>query len=103
VNLRGNIIPVLDLRKFFGLSEKGMTDATRIIIVDSAGAKTGIIVDSVSEVLRFEKALIEPPPELLSNGIDSSYVEGVGKLDDGKRIVLILRLDKILDFERISA
>lgn len=103
VNLRGNIIPVLDLRKLFGLSEKAMTDATRIIIVDSAGVKTGIIVDSVSEVLRFEKALIESPPELLNNGIDSSYVEGVGKLDDGKRMVLILRLDKVLDFEKISA
>lgn len=103
VNLRGNIIPVLDLRKFFGLSDKGTTDATRIIIVDSAGVKTGIIVDSVSEVLRFEKVLIESPPELLSNGIDSSYVEGVGKLDDGKRMVLILRLDKVLDFEQISA
>ncbi|WP_051330992.1 chemotaxis protein CheW [Aneurinibacillus terranovensis] len=103
VNLRGNIIPVLDLRKFFGLSEKGITDAARIIIVDSAGAKTGIIVDSVSEVLRFEKALIESPPELLSNGIDSSYVEGVGKLNEGKRMVLILRLNKVLDFEKISA
>lgn len=103
VNLRGNIIPVLDLRKFFGLSEKELTDATRIIIVDSAGVKTGIIVDSVSEVLRFEKALIESPPELLSNGIDSSYIEGVGKLDDGKRMVLILRLEKVLDFEKLSA
>jgi Chemotaxis signal transduction protein len=103
VNLRGNIIPVLDLRKLFGLSAKAMTDATRIIIVDSAGEKTGMIVDSVSEVLRFEKALIEPPPELLKSGIDSSYVEGVGKLDDGKRIVLILRLDKVLNVEQISA
>ncbi|GIQ65393.1 hypothetical protein PACILC2_39610 [Paenibacillus cisolokensis] len=62
-----------------------------------------MIVDSVSEVLRFEKALIEPPPELLKSGIDSSYVEGVGKLDDGKRIVLILRLDKVLNIEQISA
>jgi purine-binding chemotaxis protein CheW len=103
VNLRGNIIPVMDLRKFFGLSEKAVTDATRIIIVDSAGVKTGIIVDSVSEVLRFDKAFIESPPELLSSGIDSSYIEGVGKLDDGKRMVLILRLNKILDFDKISA
>jgi purine-binding chemotaxis protein CheW len=94
---------VLDLRKFFGLSEKEITDATRIIIVDSAGVKTGIMVDSVSEVLRFEKALIESPPELLSNGIDSSYIEGVGKLEEGKRMVLILRLDKVLDFEKLSA
>jgi len=103
VNLRGNIIPVLNLRKFFGLSDKEMTDATRIIIVDFAGAKTGIMVDSVSEVLRFEKALIEPPPDILTNGIDSGYVEGVGKLEDGKRMVLILRLNQILHFGMTSA
>jgi purine-binding chemotaxis protein CheW len=103
VNLRGNIIPVLNVRKLFGLSDKAVTDTTRIIIVDSAGEKTGIIVDSVSEVLRFEKALIEPPPELLKSGIDSSYVEGVGKLDEGKRMVMILRLDKVLGCAQISA
>lgn len=100
VNLRGNIIPVLDLRKFFGLTEKEMTDATRIIIVDCGGVKTGIVVDSVSEVLRFERSLIEPPPDILSNGVDSDYVEGVGKLNDGKRMILILNLEKVLSFQK---
>ncbi|NSW89556.1 MAG: chemotaxis protein CheW [Firmicutes bacterium] len=102
VNLRGNIIPALDLRKLFGLSEKQKTDATRIIIVDLNGKKTGIVVDSVSEVLRFEKTLIEPPPDILSSGIDSDYVEGVGKLNDGKRMVLILNLDKVLSFNKVA-
>lgn len=103
VNLRGNIIPALDLRKFFGLTEKEMTDATRIIIVDSGGVKTGIVVDAVSEVLRFERALIELPPDILSNGVESDYVEGVGKLDDGNRMILILNLDKVLGFQGLPA
>jgi purine-binding chemotaxis protein CheW len=98
VNLRGNVIPALDLRRLFKLSEKQVTDATRIIIVDFNGKRTGIVVDSVSEVLRFEKKLIEAPPEILSNGIDSEYVEGVGKLDNGKRMILILNISKVLSF-----
>jgi len=98
VNLRGNIIPALDLRSLFKLAEKETTDATRIIIVDYDGKRTGIVVDSVSEVLRFEKALIESPPEILSSGIDSDYVESVGKLDNGKRMILILDISKVLSF-----
>jgi purine-binding chemotaxis protein CheW len=98
VNLRGNVIPALDLRRLFKLSEKQVTDATRIIIVDLNGKRTGIIVDSVSEVLRFEKMLIEAPPDILSSGIDSDYVEGVGKLDNGKRMILILNISKVLSF-----
>lgn len=98
VNLRGNVIPALDLRKLFKLPEKQVSDATRIIIVDYDGKKTGIVVDSVSEVLRFEKSLVEAPPEVLSSGIDSDYVEGVGKLNDGKRMILILDIGKVLSF-----
>ena len=98
VNLRGNVIPALDLRRFFKLPEKKVTDATRIIIVDYSGKRTGIVVDSVSEVLRFEKTLIEAPPDVLSSGIDSDYVEGVGKLDSGKRMILILDISKVMSF-----
>lgn len=98
VNLRGNIIPALDLRRLFKLSEKQLTDATRIIIADFNGKRTGIIVDSVSEVLRFEKRLIEAPTEILSSGVDSDYIEGVGKLNDGKRMLLILDIGKVLSF-----
>ncbi len=98
VNLRGNVIPALDLRRLFKLSEKQVTDATRIIIVDFNGKRTGIVVDSVSEVIKFEKSLIEAPPDILSSGIDSDYVEGVGKLDGGKRMILILDISKVMSF-----
>ena len=56
------------------------------------------MVDSVSEVLRFEKTLIEAPPDTLSSGVDSNYVEAVGKLDGGKRMILILDISKVLNF-----
>lgn len=100
VNLRGNVIPVLDLRKLFNLNDIEATDATRIIIVDFGGMKTGIVVDSVSEVLRFDRSLIEPPPDLLSSGVDSDYVEGVGKLDGGRRMILILNLEKVVGVQQ---
>lgn len=102
VNLRGNIIPALDIRKLFKISEKEITDSTRIIIVDMDNRKTGIIVDEVSEVLRFEKSLIENPPDILKQSDNNEYIEGVGKLDSGKRMVLILKLDKVLDFNKNS-
>jgi len=98
VNLRGNVIPALDLRKLFNLPEIQVTDATRIIIIDFDGKRTGIVVDSVSEVFKVERKLIEEPPDMLSSGIDSDYVEGVGKLDDGKRMILILNIGKVLNF-----
>jgi len=98
VNLRGNVIPALNLRRLFNIPEKQVTDATRIIIVDFNGKRTGIVVDSVSEVLRFESNLIESPPDILSSGIDSDYVEAVGKLEGGKRMILILDISKVLSF-----
>ncbi len=98
VNLRGNVIPALDLRKLFQLVDKQVTDATRIIIVDLDGKRTGIIVDSVSEVLKIEKRLIEATPEILTSGVDSDYVEGVAKFDNGMRMVMILDILKILNY-----
>lgn len=101
VNLRGNIIPALNLRKLFEMNEKQVTDSTRIIIVDLNNKKTGIIVDEVSEVLRFEKNLIESSPDILSQGKTNKYIDGVGKIDNGNRMVIILKLDQILNFNNI--
>jgi len=100
VNLRGNVIPVLNLRKMFRMEEKEITNSTRIIIVDLDNKKTGIIVDEVSEVLRFEKSFIETPPDVLKNDECKEYIDGVGKLDKGKRMILILDLEKIMSFDK---
>lgn len=96
VNLRGNIIPALNLRHRFGLDRRERDDATRIIIVDVGNRKTGIVVDSVSEVLRFEKSLVEETPQIVSGNVDAKYISGVGKLNQGKRMVMILDMAKVL-------
>ena len=98
-NLRGQVTTVTDLRKRFGLDEKERDDNTRIIIVEPEGVPIGMVVDSVSEVLRMPAKEIEPVPDLVvesnGSGIDSDYVKGVGKLDDG-RLLILLDLEKVL-------
>jgi len=96
VNLRGNIIPVLNLRRRFGLTEKQRDDATRIIIVDVGNRKTGVMVDAVSEVLRFDSSLVESTPQIVSEDLDAKYINGVAKLNGGKRMVMIIDLAQVL-------
>jgi len=92
INLRGKIIPIVDLRKRLGFREKPYDKSTRIIVVELEGLVLGFIVDSVSEVLRIPENTIEPPPSMVA-GIESEYIEGVGKLDD--RLLILLELKKI--------
>ncbi|MCD6207393.1 MAG: purine-binding chemotaxis protein CheW [Methanosarcinales archaeon] len=98
-NLRGQVTTVTDLRRRFGLDEKERDDNTRIIIVEPDNIPIGMVVDSVSEVLRISTKEIEPVPDLVvesdGGGIDSDYVKGVGKLNDGKLLIL-LDLEKVL-------
>jgi len=92
INLRGKIIPIVDLRKRLGFREQPYDKSTRIIVVELEGLVLGFIVDSVSEVLRIPDHPIEPPPSMVA-GIESEYIEGVGKLDD--RLLILLELKKI--------
>ncbi|NLW06859.1 MAG: chemotaxis protein CheW [Clostridia bacterium] len=93
INLRGRIIPVIDLRKRFNLPLADNTQNTRIIVVEMGQMTVGMVVDSVSEVLRLPTASIEPPPPMIC-GIDVAYLQGVGKQDD--RLIILLELDKVL-------
>jgi len=100
-NLRGNVIPVISIRKLFGLKDKPVDDRTRIIIVDLGGNKTGLRVDQVNEVLRFERQDIEKTPSVvISKGINT-YMQGVCKINNGKRIVILLDVEKILNEEEL--
>jgi len=94
INLRGDVLPVVDSRKRFGLEEAEKKDTTRIMVVNLAGASTGLIVDSVSEVLRLEKEQIEPPPPVIG-GVESRFLKGVGKLSDGKKLIILLDADNL--------
>jgi chemotaxis signal transduction protein len=95
-NLRGEVIPVLDTRKRFELEVKPPDDRTRIIIVDLGGVKTGLVVDSVREVLNLARKDIAPPPEAIGSGIDQQFISGIGKVDSGKRMIVLLDVEKIL-------
>jgi len=92
INLRGKIIPIVDLRKKLGFPSKEYDKATRIIVIELEGIVLGFVVDSVSEVLRIPRNTIEPPPSII-RGIESEFIEGVGKLED--RLLILLELKKI--------
>lgn len=96
INLRGKVIPVFDLRKRFGLPIIEHGKLARIIVVNMDGRVVGLIVDSVSEVLRLPDSAIEPPPPIVG-GIDSEYIRGLGKIED--RLLILLDLSKILTRE----
>ncbi len=92
INLRGRIIPVIDLRKRFQLAAAEQSDDNRIIIVEVNGQTVGIIVDAVTEVVRLPGSSVEPPPPAFI--LDAQYIHGVGKLDE--RLLIMLDIDKIL-------
>lgn len=96
INLRGRVIPVIDLRIKLGMEKKEHDKSTRIVVVEIADKTVGFIVDSVSEVLRISKSITEAPPEIVS-GINSDYITAVGKLED--RLLILLDLEKIFSFE----
>ena len=100
INLRGKVIPVVDLRRRFGLPLADHTRATRTVVVEIGDQVVGIIVDSVSEVLRVSTATIEPPSPVVA-GIDSEYLQGIAKLPE--RLVILLDLDRVLAREERRA
>lgn len=89
-NLRGHILPVIDTRTKFGMAKGEMNESSRVIVVDVNGKTAGLNVDSVSEVLRVEGQSVEAAPASLSSGVDCSSITGVVKINDGKKLVMIL-------------
>ena len=99
-NLRGNIIPVIDLRKRLNLStERQNPGKNWILILDIGGRITGFIVDAVTEVLKVDRDAIEPPPDIVVAGLESQYLQGV--CDIGDRLLILLDFNRILRVEEI--
>ena len=93
INLRGKVIPIINLRKRFGFPPKESDRNTRIIVVELGEMVVGFIVDAVSEVLRIPKNITEPPPSIVA-GIGSEYITAVAKLEN--RLLILLDLERIL-------
>jgi len=100
INLRGKVIPIIDLRTRMGIARKQRDKDTRIIVVELEGKTVGFVVDSVSEVLRIPASITEPPP-VLTMGVNTEYITSVAKLDD--RLIILLDLEKVLSTSEKSA
>lgn len=96
INLRGDIIPVIDMRERFNLDAQGYTQTTRVINLKINDKLVGLIVDAVSQVIVMETHDIEETPDII-NGISREYIEGIGKSDDA--MIIILKTVKIISSE----
>jgi len=103
VNLRGQIVPIVDLCKRFLVADRSESvDAERrIIVVNMSGQNIGILVDGVSETLRIPDEAIEPTPPIVASGVSSDFIRGVAKVEG--RLIIFLDLDRIFSAEEQEA
>lgn len=94
INLRGEVIPIVDMRKRFGLRLTEETKDSRITVADMGGHKVGMIVDAVNEVLRITADSIEPPSSVITSA-DSTYLMGIAKVED--RLIILLDLEQVFN------
>ena len=99
INLRGNVVTVIDTRKRFGLMPKEVDDSTRIVIIDIDGQEVGILVDSVAEVVDLRMSAIEAAPNV-GNEETSRYIQGVTSRDG--QLLIIVDLNKMLSEEELQ-
>jgi purine-binding chemotaxis protein CheW len=100
INLRGSVIPIVNLRKRFGLPPREIDDETRTIVVNVHEKTVGCVVDSVTQVMRISRDQIQPPP-LGVMAVNHQYLAGLVKLDD--RLMIILDIDKLFQAEELAA
>ncbi len=96
INLRGNVIPVVNIRRRFGYKETRITDDSRIIVVGVNGKLFGLLVDYVFQVFRIPMKDINSPSELI-DGVSAEFIQGVGRMKD--RLIIILKLENMLFVE----
>jgi purine-binding chemotaxis protein CheW len=92
INLRGNVIPVIDLRKRFGLAQTALGDQARIVVTRMDSRIIGLIVDSVSQVIKIPLKNIQPPPDTIAH-LAGEYLVSIGKIDN--KMILILDIEKV--------
>jgi purine-binding chemotaxis protein CheW len=101
INLRGQILAVIDLAGQFGLSPRDkLPESARIMVTEVQGQAVGMLVDEVPEVLKIPEENIEPAPELLHARLGKDYIKGIGRL--GNRLIILLDLEKILVLQEVE-
>ena len=104
INLRGSIVVVNDLAMKLGLPSKEIDDDTRILVVEVGNNTVGMIVDSATEVLRLDEERVKDAPSMITSGVDSNYIDGVGVLSE-HRLLTLLDLSKVMgdvDLEQVQ-
>jgi len=99
INLRGIVVPVIDLRGRFNLAETEATEHTRIIVVAVNEMEVGFIVDSANDVIDIDTDTIDTPPEIVG-GIQAKYLDGIAKIGDD-RLLIMLNLSEVLNKSEI--
>lgn len=99
-NLRGTVLPVVDMRRRFGLSMQAESKDTRIIVIELDGMTVGMIVDAVTEVMHISVEDVEPPSPMIAT-VDSSFITGIAKIAD--RLIILLDLAKVLTIQEQHA
>jgi len=94
INYRGNVIPLINLRKRFNLGETELTKETRIIVISLNDKEIGFIVDEASQTVRLDEDQIYPAPDVISE-VDRRFINGVGKIDEN-RLLILLNLHNVL-------
>lgn len=95
-NIRGDIIPIISLRKRFSVPEAERTPETRVIIVEFDETSVGFVVDAVTEVMRISETAVKSPPRTVA-GLRSEYLKGVAQIEE--RLIILLEVGKILSSE----
>src|SRR4051795_12739111 len=93
INLRGNIVPIIDLRMKFGLPEQRYDTQTVVIVLNVAKRTIGVVVDGVSDVIAVPASEIKPPPEL-AGGLDTQYLQGLATV--GAQMMIIIDIEKLM-------
>ena len=96
INLRGQLIPIIDLRTRFAMHRAEHTKSTRIVVTEIGSKRVGIVVDSVSEVLNIPIEQVEEAPDMIA-GVGTEYIQGVGKVND--RLIILLDLTMVMTGE----
>lgn len=99
INLRGDVIAIIDLRERLHIGKTDITEETRILIVNMDQVQIGLIVDSATDVLDIDPTSIDPTPQVIGD-VDVTYVKGVAKL--GERLLILLDLERVLNFSEIT-